>query len=132
MSEFLDKAKDLADKVKDKAEELVDKVGDKLPDSVTDKIEKIIPGDPRRRRQLTRAFQRRWPHSSACTVRASRPGAAGGRFPAGQPQPCARMSSPSASRGRPCHLSTPGVALSLASSPCIGRPSTSTIASRAA
>jgi hypothetical protein len=31
--------------VKDKAEELVDKVGDKLPDSVTDKIEKIIPGD---------------------------------------------------------------------------------------
>jgi hypothetical protein len=45
MSDFLDKAKDLADKVKDKAEDLVDKVGEKLPDSVTDKIEKIIPGD---------------------------------------------------------------------------------------
>jgi hypothetical protein len=45
MNDFLDKAKDLAEKVKDKAEDLVEKVGDKLPDSVTDKIEKIIPGD---------------------------------------------------------------------------------------
>ena len=45
MSDFLDKAKDLADKVKDKAEDLAGQIGDKLPDSVTDKIEKIIPGD---------------------------------------------------------------------------------------
>jgi hypothetical protein len=45
MSGFLDKAKDMAEGLKDKAEDLVEKVGDKLPDSVTDKIEKIIPGD---------------------------------------------------------------------------------------
>lgn len=45
MSDFLDKAKEKAAELKDKAEGLVDQVADKLPDSVTDKIEKIIPGD---------------------------------------------------------------------------------------
>src|SRR5262249_31001299 len=48
------------------------------------------------------------------------------------PHPFALISSPSASSVRPCQRSAPGVALSLAMRPCIGVPSTSTIASRAA
>src|SRR4051794_29421481 len=48
------------------------------------------------------------------------------------PQPLLRISSPSASSGRPCQRSAPGVAVSLAMSPCIGVPSTSTIAPRSA
>jgi hypothetical protein len=47
-------------------------------------------------------------------------------------QPEVRISSPSASRARPAQRSTPGVALSDAIRPCIGVPSTSAIAPRAA
>ncbi len=49
---IFDKAKDIADDVKEKAGDLADKaaemgekLADKLPDSIGDKVEKLIPGD---------------------------------------------------------------------------------------
>jgi len=49
---FMDKAKDIAGDIKDKAgdvaekaAEMGEKLADKLPDSIGDKVEKLIPGD---------------------------------------------------------------------------------------
>ena len=138
-----DSVKDTAGDFKDKAGDLVDKVKERLgfgddKSDAEDAVADAADADEGRRRRCGRCGEgrrlRRGRRSQGRRLRqVAGAGQAGSRRGARGTCPSLRRGRPRrrASRAGPAQRTAPGVSLSLAISPCIGVPSTSTMVPRA-